>query len=151
MLDIQQKRRFRNFVYNRVTLGFLLVIVLLALHSTWRVYLKKRESVEMMESSYLRLSELEKRDMDLELKINKLNTVSGLEEEIRSKFSVAKDNENTVIIVREEGRWKSVDPTWESTSGGVDYFSQSLINHLAVAKRGTSSSEPIVPQRRTLG
>ncbi|HRH27133.1 MAG TPA: septum formation initiator family protein [Parcubacteria group bacterium] len=103
MLDIQQKRRFRNFVYNRVTLGFLLVIVLLALHSTWRVYLKKRESVEMMESSYLRLSELEKRDMDLELKINKLNTVSGLEEEIRSKFSVAKDNENTVIIVREEG------------------------------------------------
>lgn len=55
-----------------------------------------------MEASYSRLSELEKRDKDLELKISKLNTTSGLEEEIRSKFSVSKNNENTVIIVREE-------------------------------------------------
>jgi hypothetical protein len=45
----------------------------------------------------------------------------------------------------EEGRWKAVDPTWESTSGGVDYFSQSLINHLAVVKRGVSSTEPMTP------
>ncbi len=46
----------------------------------------------------------------------------------------------------EDGRWKAVDPTWESTSGGVDYFSQSLINHLAVVKRGVSSSEPKTPK-----
>lgn len=45
----------------------------------------------------------------------------------------------------EQGSWKAVDPTWESTSGGVDYFSQSLINHLAVVKRGSSSTEPAVP------
>lgn len=45
----------------------------------------------------------------------------------------------------EQGSWKAVDPTWESTSGGVDYFSQSLINHLAVVKRGSSSGEPAVP------
>jgi cell division protein FtsB len=102
MLDIQQKRRFRNFIYNRATLVILMILVLLALHSTWRVYLKNRESVQMMEASYSRLSELEKRDKDLELKISKLNTTSGLEEEIRSKFSVSKNNENTVIIVREE-------------------------------------------------
>ncbi len=46
----------------------------------------------------------------------------------------------------EEGRWKAVDPTWESTSGGVDYFSQSLINHLAVVKRGISSTDPKAPK-----
>lgn len=46
----------------------------------------------------------------------------------------------------EEGSWKAVDPTWESTSGGVDYFSQSSINHLAVVRRGVSSSEPLSPQ-----
>jgi hypothetical protein len=46
----------------------------------------------------------------------------------------------------EEGRWNAVDPTWESTSGGVDYFSQSLINHLAVVKRGVSSTEPKAPK-----
>lgn len=102
MLDIQQKRRFRSFIYNKITLGFLLVLVLLVIHSTWRVYLKKKESVEMMNSSYARLSDLEERDRELDMKIRKLNTISGVEEEIRSKFSVAKDNENIVIIVREE-------------------------------------------------
>ncbi len=56
----------------------------------------------MKETSAQRLSELEARDAELEGKIRKLATVSGVEEEIRSKFSVAKDNENMVIIVRED-------------------------------------------------
>jgi hypothetical protein len=66
--------------------------------------------------------------------------------ELRPLSFNGKNLHSWVEYYDEEGRWKSVDPTWESTSGGVDYFSQSLINHLAVAKRGTSSSEPIVPQ-----
>lgn len=61
------------------------------------------ESVAMVEASMVRLEELEERDREIESKINKLATVAGVEEEIRSKFSVAKDNENMVIIVREEG------------------------------------------------
>ncbi len=56
----------------------------------------------MKETSSQRLSELEARNAELDGKIRKLATVSGVEEEIRSKFSVAKDNENMVIIVRED-------------------------------------------------
>lgn len=103
MLDIQQKRKFRNFIYHRFTLVVLSILVLFVLHSTWRVYQKKMESVAMVEASMVRLEELEERDREIESKINKLATVAGVEEEIRSKFSVAKDNENMVIIVREEG------------------------------------------------
>lgn len=102
MLDIQQKRRFRNIIYHRVTLIILFIIVVLVLHSTWRVYLKKEESVKLKETSSARLSELESRNVELDAKISKLNTTSGIEEEIRTKYSVAKDNENMVIIVREE-------------------------------------------------
>jgi cell division protein FtsB len=102
MMDIQQKRKFRNIIYSKFTLAFLFLLVLLALHSTWRVYLKKRESIAMKETSSQRLSELEARNAELDGKIRKLATVSGVEEEIRSKFSVAKDNENMVIIVRED-------------------------------------------------
>ncbi len=101
-MDIQQKRKFRNIIYSKFTLAFLFLLVLLALHSTWRVYLKKRESIAMKETSSQRLSELEARNAELDGKIRKLATVSGVEEEIRSKFSVAKDNENMVIIVRED-------------------------------------------------
>jgi cell division protein FtsB len=102
MLDIQQKRKFRNIIYHRVTLAMLFLLVLLVLHSTWRVYVKKRESISLMNASTARLSELESRNDELDQKIKKLQTVSGVEEEIRAKFSVAKESENMVIIVREE-------------------------------------------------
>ena len=102
MLDIQQKRKFRNIIYHRVTLIVLALLVTLALHSTWRVYMKKRESVELVKTSSVRLAELEARNTELDAKIKKLDTVSGVEEEIRSKYSVAKESENMVIIVREE-------------------------------------------------
>ncbi len=102
MLDIHQKRKFRNILYHKVTLVLLFILVLLAIHSTWKVYQKKQESLVMKETSTKRLSELETRNNELDLKIKKLSTTSGVEEEIRSKFSVAKDNENMVVIVRED-------------------------------------------------
>lgn len=107
MLDIQQKRRFRSFLYHKFTLGALFLIVILSLHSTWSVWQKKKESILLKESSAKRLADLEKRNEELDMKINKLNTTSGVEEEIRSKFSVAKDNENVVIILNEEGNTAS--------------------------------------------
>ncbi|TSC70648.1 MAG: hypothetical protein CEO12_228 [Parcubacteria group bacterium Gr01-1014_46] len=113
MLDIQQKRKFRNVIYHRVTLGLLFILVALALHSTWKVYLKRRESLMMKEASITRLKELDSRNQELESKIKKLGTVSGVEEEIRSKFSVAKSDENVVIIVREDGG--STTPKAEKT------------------------------------
>jgi len=67
----------------------------------------------MRETSAARLSELEVRNSELDSKIKKLNTNSGIEEEIRSKFSVAKNDENMVIIVREEGG--STTPPHEKT------------------------------------
>src|SRR3989338_3680954 len=42
----------------------------------------------------------------------------------------------------EEKGWVMVDPTWENTSGGVDYFNKFDLNHLVLAIRGTSSSLP---------
>lgn len=39
--------------------------------------------------------------------------------------------------------WVMVDPTWENTTGGVDYFSKLDLNHFTFAVRGLSSSEPI--------
>lgn len=38
--------------------------------------------------------------------------------------------------------WVMVDPTWEETSGGVDYFSKLDLNHFVFAIKGSSSSQP---------
>lgn len=40
--------------------------------------------------------------------------------------------------------WVMVDPTWENTSGGVDYFNKFDLNHLTLAIKGVSSSTPYV-------
>lgn len=38
--------------------------------------------------------------------------------------------------------WQPVDPTWEKTTGGVDYFYQTNLNHFAFAIHGENSENP---------
>ncbi len=40
--------------------------------------------------------------------------------------------------------WVMVDPTWENTSGGVDYFNKFDLNHLALSIKGVSSEYPTI-------
>lgn len=42
----------------------------------------------------------------------------------------------------EERGWIMVDPTWEETSGGVNYFNKLDLNHFVFAIKGLSSSSP---------
>jgi hypothetical protein len=38
--------------------------------------------------------------------------------------------------------WVPVDPTWEKTTGGIDYFNKTDLNHFTFAIHGESSVEP---------
>ena len=42
----------------------------------------------------------------------------------------------------ELGIWQPIDPTWGSTTGGVDYFNQFDLNHIVLAINGKSSTLP---------
>ena len=43
----------------------------------------------------------------------------------------------------DEQLWRQVDPTWEKTSGGVDYWQHFDLNHVVFAINGVSSELPI--------
>lgn len=43
----------------------------------------------------------------------------------------------------EKKGWVMVDPTWENTTGGVDYFNKLDLNHFVFAIRGSSSEQPV--------
>lgn len=103
MLDFQQKRKVRSLLYSKITIVILGLVVLLFMHSTWSVYNKKVNSEETRIATEQRVMELRNRDNDLQNKIARLDTDSGIEAEIRSKFSVAKEDEVVVVIVAEEG------------------------------------------------
>ncbi len=42
----------------------------------------------------------------------------------------------------ESNHWQQVDPTWENTTGGVDYFHQFDLSHIVFAINGASSTTP---------
>ena len=39
--------------------------------------------------------------------------------------------------------WVMIDPTWENTTGGVDYFDKLDLNHFVFVVKGLSSTEPL--------
>lgn len=43
---------------------------------------------------------------------------------------------------QEQKAWLRTDPTWESTTGGVDYFNNFDLNHIVLAINGVSSTLP---------
>ena len=99
MLDSLQKRKIRSILYNKVTLVVLFVLVLIILRGTWVVFQKERESASMKNISIQHTEDLRSRNADLKSKTERLNTEVGVEEEIRSKFSVVKGGENMVLVV----------------------------------------------------
>ncbi|OGE04090.1 hypothetical protein A3B51_00400 [Candidatus Curtissbacteria bacterium RIFCSPLOWO2_01_FULL_41_18] len=43
----------------------------------------------------------------------------------------------------EQKGWVQIDPTWGSTSGGLDYFNKLDFNHITFVHRGSSSTGPL--------
>lgn len=52
---------------------------------------------------------------------------------------------------KEKGVWIPVDPTWGSTTGGVDFFNKLDLRHFAFVIHGQSSREPYPPGSYKLG
>ena len=99
MLDFVQKRKVRHIMYHKGTLIVLGLLVLLVLHSTWVIFQKKQESERLKNAALANVTELQTRDESLQAQIDRLQTPQGVEEEVRSKFNVAKDNEQMVVVV----------------------------------------------------
>lgn len=47
--------------------------------------------------------------------------------------------------------WVMVDPTWEQTTGGVDYFLKTDLSHFVISTLGSSNTEEILPVKIDFG
>lgn len=117
MLDIQQKRKLRSIMYSGYTLVGLFLLMLVFVHSTWSAYQKRAESESLMNVSKERVDQLRKRNADLDEKITRLDTEVGIEEEIRSKFTVTKADENMVVVVPKNDKVSTSTPNKQGLWG----------------------------------
>ena len=99
MTDFQQKRQFNKVIHSKVFFVILFILVFFLGRATYNIYQKSRLS----SANYIEVKSdydsLKARKEMLESEINRLKTDNGIEEEIRSKFNVAKPGETVVTVI----------------------------------------------------
>jgi cell division protein FtsB len=88
-----------------------------ALYATWTVYQKKVHSEREITFAEKELLALQEKNRVMSDTIETLKTDQGVEQEIRSKFSLAKQNEHVVVIVEDSSSTPQIIPKksfWES-------------------------------------
>ena len=99
MIDFQQRRQFKKVIYSKISFIILFILVIFLGRATYDIYKKSKLSSDnyvVVKKDYESLKA--RKDM-LESEINRLKTDYGIEEEIRSKFNVAKPGETVVTVI----------------------------------------------------
>lgn len=99
MKEFQEKRKFRKIIFSRFSLIVLLIILVILSISAIKVHTKSQKAVLKNQEIIQKIEELESKKRELEEKIAKLQTGSGLEEEVREKFGVKKPGEEVLTII----------------------------------------------------
>lgn len=97
MSNFQVEKRKQHWLY--ALLIILIVLNIFLIRGVWRVYQKSQLAGNNYLSAQDRLDKLNERKKVLTDKLADLKTERGLEEQIRTNFSVVKPGERVVVIV----------------------------------------------------
>ena len=104
MRNFQQKRGWRNVIESwpvLIVLGILVLVFAWGVKDFTEKMLTTRTNKETARQKLRELTE--KKEM-LSLDIAKLNTESGIEENIREKFGLGKDGEGLIVVVEDKNK-----------------------------------------------
>lgn len=122
MFDFYEKRKIRSLLYSKITIGIILVFAILVFISVYERYQVERLMAERRTTTELELKALETRATSLEEKVDHLENQRGLEEEIRTRFDVAREGEQVVIIL--DGKEEVATPVLEPEAEPSSFFSR---------------------------
>ena len=103
MLEFQEKRKLKRFLYSKVTFTILVVLVALFLNAVYGVYKKQDITKDNLSKTASSLDGLLAREKMLSSEIERLKTESGTEEEIREKYGLVKPGEEVIVVVDKNG------------------------------------------------
>lgn len=116
MMEFQEKRKLRRFIYSRLVAILLLIVLFFLLKQVWDVYDKQRFTQENLDRVSGDLNELRARELRLQTEISRLKTSGGAEAEIRERYGLAKPNEEVISIVGGDSRPEEElilpEPSW---------------------------------------
>ncbi len=110
MREFEHKRGIRRFLLSPVVLISLGAVFIFLVRATWSIYEKNRDSRTELGLAEERLARLQERQETLTRSIEKLQTESGVEAEIRNRFQMAKEGETEVVIVEAPSAPTSPEP-----------------------------------------
>jgi len=99
MFDFHEKRKIRSMLYSKPVIALLFLATGLLLMSAYNRYEAAAETKHRLDTRQAELNALSDRAEVLEAKVRYLEDERGVEEELRSRFDVAKEGEEVVVIV----------------------------------------------------
>jgi cell division protein FtsB len=107
MFEFQEKRRVKRFIYSKITLVILVILVVLLLNAVWKVYQKQDYTKDNLAKAAASLNSLQAREKMLSSEIERLKTADGIEGEIRAKYGLVKPGEEVIIVVDKDDDFTS--------------------------------------------
>jgi cell division protein FtsB len=101
MFDFHEKRKIRSLLYSKPVIAVLVLLSGFLAVSAYNRYEIAAETKERLEARQAELDKLEERAQMLEARVEHLKDERGVEEELRTRFDVAKEGEEVVIILED--------------------------------------------------
>jgi cell division protein FtsB len=118
MRQFERRREIRKTVYSTASIAVLAVAAILLARSVWTVYKSNKVAADKLNESRRELDALKARKAELDAQIAEMKTDRGAEEEVRTKFQVARPGEETMVIVDNPADGSSTPASAATTSGG---------------------------------
>jgi cell division protein FtsB len=99
MRELEQRQKMRRKLYSLPALAILFIVAVAMVRGAYAMLVKERESAKGAENLAAEVAALSERETLLLRELEKLETPAGIEEEIKSKFNVAKEGELVAVIV----------------------------------------------------
>lgn len=107
MFDFQEKRQMRRLLYSKVTIAILFIIAFFLLMSAFERFKVERETAAKLELRKEDLKKLELRAEALRYQVDHMKNERGIEEELRSRFDVAREGEKVIILLADPKQKKT--------------------------------------------
>lgn len=99
MAEFYEKRKLKKLMYSPPVLAVFTLFVLLFVSAAWGAHQKERDTASKRQEAAAGLAELQAREAALRSNLDRLNSESGMESEIRDRFDVGKPGEHEIVIV----------------------------------------------------